>query len=54
VIRPPPGEDAGDVEPLAADPDPCPGIDSVDAKPLGSYGAEHRDMQPFAIETRSG
>ena len=36
-------EDAGDVEPLAADPDPLAGVDAVDAEPLGGDGAEHGD-----------
>ncbi len=36
-------EDAGDVEPLAADPDPHAGPDPVDAQQLRGGGAEHRD-----------
>jgi hypothetical protein len=35
-------EDAGDVEPLAPDPDPLAGVDPVDAHPLRGRGAEHR------------
>ena len=38
-----PVEDAGHVEPLAADPDPHPGPDPVDAQQLRGEGAEHRD-----------
>ena len=40
-------EDAGDVEPLAAGPDPHPGPDPVDAQPLGGGGAEHGDGLAF-------
>ena len=36
-------EDAGDVEPHAADPDPLAGEDAVDAEALGGGGAEHAD-----------
>src|SRR5712691_1752440 len=36
-------EDAGDVEPLATEPDPFAGNDAVDSEPLGGGGAEHRD-----------
>jgi hypothetical protein len=36
-------EDARDVEPLAADPDPLAGEHAVDAQPLGGGGPEHRD-----------
>ena len=36
-------EDAGDVEPLPAEPDALAGVDAVDAEPLRGRGAEHRD-----------
>ena len=36
-------EDAGHVEPLAADPDAFAGVDAVDAEPLGGGGAEDGD-----------
>ena len=36
------GEDAGEVEPLAAEPDPLAGVDAVDPEPLRRGGAEHR------------
>ena len=36
-------EDAGEVEPLAADPDAFVGVDAVDAEQLGGGGAEHGD-----------
>ena len=36
-------EDAGDVEPLAADPDALAGVDAVDAEQLGGGGAEDGD-----------
>ena len=36
-------EDAGEVEPLAADPDPFARVDVVDAEQLGAGGAEHGD-----------
>ena len=36
-------EDAGEVEPLAAHPDPLAGVDAVDAEQLGGGGAEHGD-----------
>src|SRR5215468_6384812 len=36
-------QDAGQVEPLAADPDPLAGPDAADAEALGGGGAEHRD-----------
>jgi hypothetical protein len=36
-------EDAGEVEPHAAGPDPLAGPDAVDAQPRGGGGAEHRD-----------
>src|SRR5260370_12320415 len=34
-------EDAGQVEPLAAEPDPLAGPDAVDPQPLGGHGAEY-------------
>ena len=37
------GEDAGDVEPHAAEPDPLAGEDAVDAEQLRRLGAEHAD-----------
>ncbi len=36
-------ENAGEVEPLAAEPHSLAGIDAVDPEPLGRGGAEHRD-----------
>src|SRR5215469_5342846 len=36
-------EDPGQVEPLAAEPDPLAGPDAVDAEALGGHGAEHGD-----------
>ena len=36
-------EDADEVEPLPADPDPLAGVDAVDAHPAGGGGAEHGD-----------
>jgi hypothetical protein len=36
-------EDAGEVEPLAADPDPFAGVDAVDPEQLGGGGAEYGD-----------
>jgi hypothetical protein len=36
-------EDAGDVEPLAADPDAFVGVDAVDAEQLGGGSAEYDD-----------
>src|SRR5208282_3732243 len=40
-------QDAGEVEPLAAGPDPHPGPDPVDAQQLGGGGAEHGDGLAF-------
>src|SRR5207248_10755373 len=36
-------EDAGEVEPLAAHPDPLPGVDAIDAEQLSAGGADYGD-----------
>ena len=52
-------EDAGDVEPLAVDPDPLTGQDHVDPEPLGGGRAQHADglgasggVEPAALAER--